>query len=918
MFNKFLLLDSETYLQEYLVLINNEKTTLRLCTSSLYYDTDDAVVRIPLKSICDLNYSSNEISVTSTEHTVIKQRSPYVTKSGSTTFTFSLLLTTSNSLSQSIHKLLSLQNLTSLERQTSIKGIVKDLLLSKPFDMTFLRSISENVLLQTTAKSLSLVASNPGHLVLTNQYVYFSEVVDDFSAFPVRHFPYSIIKSISFRTYSVEFPGIELFFDHDDVGQIFGFDEYYRPKFALPSLYFVLESNQIRNQILTLISQNFKEHTGNSLTLNDHSRLLDIMSCWHSKKLSNFDYLLALNDAAGRSFRDLTQYPVFPWILKDYKAEQFDLNDPSIYRDLSKPIGAINQKRLESFQSRYAEMMSIFHSKYDFKPLPGQLLPEKVQNQCNLLEIPYMFGSFYSCPGFVLYYLVRVCPELVLRFQSGSFDSPDRSFFSIIESFDHVSQSKTDLKEAIPELYGDSSFLINNYDLDLGIRSDGRQIGDVHLPNWASDCDDFVTKNRMALESDNVSNQLQHWIDLIFGFKQRGIEALSSSNVYCHSTYPNAIDLSILSFNERISVIDQIKEFGSCCQQLFIKPHPKKGDVFDLEVFESLVDEGQKEVNKAADFDTPIMDVTEEVESLSVSECKKIQSFKTPITFASLINHQSDLIVAFCCNDGVLRLMNLTSSQVVSVPLSRLSLTSIKHLKTSNDVLLLIGCLDNSVYFYSINQSRVINVVNNLSDAVSCLSIIRRETDDVMIAIGLWSSCVETFVLSENFELLNDQVYSDHDSEVSCILLDYIDSKEVLVSGCTDGVIHLYQNLGQNFDLISSFDGLGSINGIFLTNDDTILVCTEDSLHGFLFQDDELETKFEINSSLGFTSSCYLCFGDLVVVGTSESSLLFFDSNGQSILSHTFELSTVKSVCCLGNKVSCGFEDGSICIVELC
>jgi hypothetical protein len=45
----------------------------------------------------------------------------------------------------------------------------------------------------------------------------------------------------------------------------------------------------------------------------------------------------------------LTQYPVFPWILKDYKSEFLDIKDEKIFRDLSKPIGALNEKRLTDY-----------------------------------------------------------------------------------------------------------------------------------------------------------------------------------------------------------------------------------------------------------------------------------------------------------------------------------------------------------------------------------------------------------------------------------------------------------------------------------------------------------------------------------------------------------------------------------------
>lgn len=40
----------------------------------------------------------------------------------------------------------------------------------------------------------------------------------------------------------------------------------------------------------------------------------------------------------------------------------------------------------------------------------------------------------------------------------------------------------------------------------------------------------FVQVLRDALESDFVSQSLHHWIDLIFGYKQRGIEAEKANN----------------------------------------------------------------------------------------------------------------------------------------------------------------------------------------------------------------------------------------------------------------------------------------------------------------------------------------------------------------------------------------------------
>ena len=47
------------------------------------------------------------------------------------------------------------------------------------------------------------------------------------------------------------------------------------------------------------------------------------------------------------SLNDLSQYYVMPWVLKDYESPTLDLHDESVYRDLSKPIGAQLEYRCE-------------------------------------------------------------------------------------------------------------------------------------------------------------------------------------------------------------------------------------------------------------------------------------------------------------------------------------------------------------------------------------------------------------------------------------------------------------------------------------------------------------------------------------------------------------------------------------------
>ena len=101
--------------------------------------------------------------------------------------------------------------------------------------------------------------------------------------------------------------------------------------------------------------------------------------------MSNLDYLMCLN-ALTRSTADLSQYPVVPWVLREWEAPTLDLADPRVYRDLSKPVGALNAARLAAFVER-------FHSLEDNPALPR-----------------FHYGTHYSSLGTVLFFLLRLAP----------------------------------------------------------------------------------------------------------------------------------------------------------------------------------------------------------------------------------------------------------------------------------------------------------------------------------------------------------------------------------------------------------------------------------------------------------------------------------------------------------------------------
>ena len=275
---------------------------------------------------------------------------------------------------------------------------------------------------------------------------------------------------------------------------------------------------------------------------------------WIDGKLSNFDYILILNSYASRSFNNLHQYPIFPWILKDYKSSKINLNDSKFFRDLSWPVPA-------QTPSSYAQINESYeNSKHD----PAGL---------------YHYGAHYSSGALVLNYLVRVEPftEQNKILNSGSFDLPDRIFRSIHNSWKYGQQIFNDPKELIPEFFYLPQMFVNKNSEDFGKRQRGKNVNDVKLPKWADrDVYKFLFTHRMALESDYVSKYLNCWIDLVFGYKQQGDNALKKYNLFHPISYENHYFKIMNELNDQFKPLyyRQAVLFGQTPDKLFDDPHP--------------------------------------------------------------------------------------------------------------------------------------------------------------------------------------------------------------------------------------------------------------------------------------------------------------------------------------------------------
>lgn len=275
---------------------------------------------------------------------------------------------------------------------------------------------------------------------------------------------------------------------------------------------------------------------------------------WQARELSNFAYLSILNQASGRTRCDVTQYPVFPWVLQDYTSEELDLTKPETFRNLSRPMGALTPAREQAAYTRYSNLESIG-------------------------ETPFHYGTHFSSSMIVCHFLIRLSPftHMFKTLQGGDWDLPDRLFTDIKRAWDSSSQdSRGDVRELIPEFFTVPEFLWNSAGLDFGKQSStGERIHDVKLPPWARDDPLlFISLHRQALESDFVSRNLSDWIDLIWGYKQKDPE---SFNVFHPLSYEGAIDLDTITDPlEREATVGIIHNFGQTPRKLFTQPHPQR------------------------------------------------------------------------------------------------------------------------------------------------------------------------------------------------------------------------------------------------------------------------------------------------------------------------------------------------------
>uniref|UniRef100_A0A673MZZ4 Neurobeachin n=1 Tax=Sinocyclocheilus rhinocerous TaxID=307959 RepID=A0A673MZZ4_9TELE len=523
---------------------------------------------------------------------------------------------------------------------------------------------------------------------------------------------------------------------------------------------------------------------------------------WQRREISNFEYLMFLNTISGRTYNDLNQYPVFPWVITNYDSEDLDLTLPSNYRDLSKPIGALNPKRAAFFSER-------------FESWEDEQVPK------------FHYGTHYSTSSFTQMWLLRIEPftTFFLNFQGGKFDHADRTFSSVSRAWRNCQRDTSDVKELIPEFYYLPEMFVNSNNYNLGVMDDGTVVSDVELPPWAKSPEEFVRINRLALESEFVSCQLHQWIDLIFGYKQQGPEAIRALNVFYYLTYEGAVNLSSISDPMlREAVESQIRSFGQTPCQLLIEPHPPRSSAMQVTPL-MFTEQMQQDVIMVLKFpsNSPVTHVAANTQSgltnpavITVTANRLFAVNK----WHGLTGHQSSSVQdqqyqlpveidpLIANNVGIhRRQISDLLDQSIQVNAQCFVITA------DNRFILLCGFWDKSFRIYSTDTGKLTQIVFGHLDVVTCLArsesyiggdcYVLSGSRDATLLLWYWNGKHSSIGENPGTEFVTPRaILTGHDCEVTCASV--CAELGLVISGCREGPCLVHS---MNGDLLRSLEG---------------------------------------------------------------------------------------------------------------
>ena len=528
---------------------------------------------------------------------------------------------------------------------------------------------------------------------------------------------------------------------------------------------------------------------------------------WQNYNISTLEYLMWLNIYSGRSFNDLNQYPVFPWILTNYSSDKVSEKD---FRTLNLPIGmleisdkSINRK--EEFITFYETLKNEFQESFqdlDYQTFLNkgyEYLKNYKKKKLKMLkkdknhfdnddtfdiqynQIPYNYGTHYSNPTYVSHYLSRIFPfSLVsIEIHGNKFDDPERMFFSIEKTFESVTSLKDDVRELIPEFYYLPDMFRNINNLNLAqdhFDSNGEKIiiNDVVLPFWSKNNSiEFVLELRQYLENNLI--HINKWIDLIFGSYQRGENAEKINNIFMSHTYEKMIKImEINDYDQRCALL-RLCETGITPRNLFKNDSKQR---IEKSIFiQKTNNSGLNYLEESLILDRNFVKMKKYnlLNNFSENKCPKIIKIK--------IKNDDTLIIITNTN----QYFNLNLKKDKKDKKEKKE----KKEKKSYDKRKKIYLIENNSSIYAANYQ-----ISSIETP-----IIIYNNNKLMLKAGFWDGRIEinSLLFNTKNEFISSMIFSGNGQPIVC--MEISKDEKLLFCGTKDGAIIIYEIDGNHLKI---------------------------------------------------------------------------------------------------------------------
>ena len=330
---------------------------------------------------------------------------------------------------------------------------------------------------------------------------------------------------------------------------------------------------------------------------------------WSKWKISTLKMLMIINIYANRSYNDINQYPVFPWIITNYE-DNIDFNDElkinsKLIRSFGTPMGMLDfNEKSSNRKNNFLEHWKSLEEDEEKQPDYDRYL------------------THYSTSTYVSYYLVRTFPfsHIRIELQGSKFDEAERLFLSMSNCFNCAISEKTDLRELIPEMFCFPEMFYNINELNLGEISENDEkkkiVQDVDMPKWCEEENknmgyEFIKKHRELLESPEINETINEWINIIFGNKQKGKEAKKINNLYLSQTYDDYEEIYDKENLENKLHKNRLVEFGVTPNQIFKYDTIKRKNYYDTKFKKQLLFNTNDEIRKNGEIKKNLLEFSE-------------------------------------------------------------------------------------------------------------------------------------------------------------------------------------------------------------------------------------------------------------------------------------------------------------------